>query len=307
MDMHFVRRGSGRPLLLIHGIGGSSRSWQLVFSGLVDGGRDVIAIDLPGHGETPKLPGENSIATLADAVTEFLEEHDLLGIDAVGVSMGARLVLELARRGGVLGAVVALDPGGFWQSWEDPFFYYSIAGSVRLVRLLQPVMPLLTGNPVGRSALLSQLSARPWRIPADLALHEMRAFAQCSNFDELLDQLVHGETQEGAPRGSLQAPLVIGWGKRDLTCFPWQAKRAQAKFPDAQLHWFSHCGHFPHWDVPQETVQLILSATRARTQSAQETKPKRTRSRGTAAAAVTAAIALAACGLLFLQKPAGAH
>ena len=98
MDLHFVRRGTGRPLLLIHGIGGSWRSWNTILDTLA-AERDVIAVDLPGHGDTPKLPGIHSIGTLADAVTDFLVQHDLLGIDAVGSSMGARLVLEMARRG----------------------------------------------------------------------------------------------------------------------------------------------------------------------------------------------------------------
>jgi len=55
---------------------------------------------------------------------------------------------------------------------------------------------------------------------------------------------------------------VIGWGRQDRVTLPRQAERATALFPDAQLHWFDHCGHFPHWDAPQETTRLILSSTR---------------------------------------------
>lgn len=69
--------------------------------------------------------------------------------------MGARLVLELARRGGLLGAVVSLDPGGFWRGWERHAFYTSVYASVRLVRLLQPVMPFIIGNAVGRTLLFA--------------------------------------------------------------------------------------------------------------------------------------------------------
>ncbi len=97
--------------------------------------REVIAVDLPGFGDTPPLPGEVSIATLADAVTAYLRAHDLMGVDVAGNSMGARLVLELARRD-VVGAVVSLDPGGFWRGWERAFFATSIALSIRLIRLL---------------------------------------------------------------------------------------------------------------------------------------------------------------------------
>src|SRR5579875_731048 len=186
MKFHTVHRGSGKPLLLVHGIGGSWASWGLVIDRLTTGGRQVIAIDLPGHGQTPPLSGPVSIGTLADAVTEYLREEGLLGIDAVGSSMGARLVLELVRRGGILGAVVSLDPGGFWEGWEIPVFYHSVAASVRLVRALQPVMPAITSSPIGRTALFAQFSAHPWSLPSDLTLTEMRSFAASPSFDELL-------------------------------------------------------------------------------------------------------------------------
>ncbi|TGD77830.1 alpha/beta fold hydrolase [Hymenobacter wooponensis] len=260
MDMHYIRRGSGKPLLLLHGIGGSWRSWQTVLPALA-AERDVIAVDLPGFGETPPLAGEVSIRTLADAVTEFLREQDLLGIDAVGSSMGARLVLELARRGGVVGAVVSLDPGGFWRGWEIPTFYYSVAASIRLVRALQPMLPAITSNTLGRTVLFAQFSARPWRLSPKVALDELQTFVAAPSFDELLHNLAYGEKQQGAPKGSIQQSLVIGWGREDRVCFPRQARRARELFPDARLYWFEESGHFPQWDKPQETVQLILRAT----------------------------------------------
>ena len=257
MKMNFVKRGQGKPLLLIHGIGGSWRTWDPIINGLA-AHREVISIDLPGHGQTPALSGENSIYTLADAIVAWLEDQQLIGIDCVGSSMGARLVLELARRG-VVGAVVSLDPGGFWKGWQVPVFYYSVAASVRLVRLLLPVMPAITGNALGRTLLLSQFSSHSWKVPARVALVEMQTFAKTTNFDELLRQLAYGKTQEGAPRGSIMAPLVIGWGRQDRVVLPSQSGRAMAAFPDAQLHWFEKCGHFPHWDQPEQTTQLILS------------------------------------------------
>lgn len=178
------------------------------------GEREVIAVDLPGFGMTPPLPGEVSIRTLADAVTRFVHANNLKGVDAVGSSMGARLVLELARRGGVLGAVVALDPGGFWRGWQRGFFATSVGLSVGLVRRMQPFMPLLTGSPVGRTLLLSQFSAHPWTLSSEVTLEEMRGYAAPS-LDELLHNLAYGETQQGTPRGFIKSPLMIGWGDRD--------------------------------------------------------------------------------------------
>jgi pimeloyl-ACP methyl ester carboxylesterase len=261
MEFNYIRRGAGKPLLLIHGIGGSWRSWQTILDDLALE-RSVIAVDLPGHGDTPPLNGETTIATLADSVTDFLGDNDLTGVDAVGSSMGARLVLELARRGGgVLGSVVSLNPGGFWQGWQIPYFYHSINLSIKLVRALQPVMPQVANSAIVRSLLLAQFSARPWRLQPEVVLEEMRSFANSPVFDELLYNLAYGEEQKGAPLNSITKPLVIGWGRRDLVCFPSQARRALAKFPDAQLYWFDRCGHFPHWDRPAETVRLILDAT----------------------------------------------
>lgn len=257
--MHHVRRGAGRPLLLIHGLGSTWRSWTPILEPLA-AEREVIAVDLPGFGETPALDGVVSIPTLAEAVTGFLAAQHLKCIDVVGSSMGARLVLELARRG-VVGAVVSLDPGGFWRGWERTYFFTTIAASIRLIRLLQPAMPAVTGNAAGRGLLFSQFSAHPSRLPPDLTLDEMRSYAAAPSFDELLHSLSYGPEQKGMAAGSAQRPIVIGWGRKDRVCVPAQAKRAQALFPDARLHWFEDCGHFPHWDKPDETARLILDST----------------------------------------------
>ena len=263
MEMNYIRRGAGKPLLLIHGLGGSWRSWQTILDGLALE-REVIAVDLPGFGDTPPLNGETTVEALADAVTEFLDKNNLTGIDAVGSSMGARLVLELARRGNVLGGVVSLNPGGFWQGWQIPFFYHSVNLSIKLVRALQPVMPQIASSAIGRTLLLAQFSASPWKLSARVVLEEMRSFADSPSFDELLYNLAYGEKQKGAPQGSIEKPLVIGWGRRDRVCLPSQAKHALESFPDARLHWFNRCGHFPQWDKPAETTRLILDATRGR-------------------------------------------
>jgi hypothetical protein len=66
--------------------------------------------------------------------TVFVSENKLNGVDAFGSSIGARPVLELARRGGILGGVVSLDPAVFRQGWQIPYFYHSINLSIKLVR-----------------------------------------------------------------------------------------------------------------------------------------------------------------------------
>lgn len=224
--------------------------------------REVIAVDLPGFGDTPPLNGDVTMAALADALTAFIDDQGLTGVDLVGSSVGARLVLELARRG-VGGTTVALDPGGFWSPVQKRAFHVSIGASIRLVRLLQPALPALTSNPVGRTALLAQLSVHPWALPQPLVLRELRTWARSPSYDALLGALVHGPDQEGAPAGSTPGRIVIGWGRQDRVVTPSQAGRATERFPDAELHWFNRCGHFPMWDQPRETIRLVLEHTAA--------------------------------------------
>jgi pimeloyl-ACP methyl ester carboxylesterase len=245
-------------LLLVHGIS-NLHNWDPIVPALARE-RDVIAVDLPGFGDSEPLPGEVTIATLTDAVEKFIAEQQLGHVDVVGSSMGARMSLELARRGHV-GNIVALDPGGFWSDIQVKVFGATVGGSIGLVRRIQPLLPALTRSKVGRTVLLAQFSARPWRLDPDLVLQELRSFAKAASLDSALDALIHGPKQPGAPAGSLNGSVVIGWGRRDLVTVPSQARRAQQLFPDAAVHWFDKCGHFPHWDQPEETIRLILDTT----------------------------------------------
>ena len=222
--------------------------------------REVIAIDLPGFGETPPLDREVSIATLTDSVAAFIKNQGLDGVATAGQSMGARIVLELARRG-VGGDAVALDPGGFWSDRELALFGATLRPSIALVRVLRGVLPALLGNPVTRTALLAQLSAHPWRLARQTVLSDVRGLADSPGVGAAMDALTHGPKQLGAPAGTVPGRVTIGWGRRDLVTLPRQAQRATAAFPDAVLHWFPKCGHFPQWDAPDAAIRLILENT----------------------------------------------
>lgn len=134
----------------------------------------------------------------------------------MGSSMGARLVLELARRG-VVGTAIAQDPGGFWSRGERSFFGFSIGVSIRPVRLLQPLMPFMTANPITRSLLFAQLSAHPRRLPADATLNEMRSYAAAPSFDAVLDSLANASPQQGLSATAMKAPIEIVRGVRPLS------------------------------------------------------------------------------------------
>ena len=250
------RSGSGAPLVLVHGLGGRRSSWDPVLAGLRDA-REVVTVDLPGHGATPRLAGPVTLDRLVDELRGFLQREGLAGADLVGSSMGARMVLELARQG-VGRHVVALDPGGFWNATEKAVFATSVKASFALVKALRPALPVLAGTTLGRTALLPQFTPRPWAVPAHVALADLRSIAATPSLYETLQALVDSGPQLGGPT---PGRVVLGWGRRDRVTLPRQAARARSAFPHATVHWFDRCGHFPMWDRPAETVEVVLRAT----------------------------------------------
>ena len=242
--------------MLVHGLGGRRSSWDPVLAGLA-AARSVVTVDLPGHGTSPVLPGTVTLERLVDELRAFLEQQGLSDADLVGSSMGARMVLELARQG-IGRHVVALDPGGFWSPVEKRVFGTSVQASFALVKALRPALPVLAGSAAGRTALLPQFTPRPWAVPAHVALADLCSIAETPALDATLRALLDSGPQLG---GLTPGRVVLGWGRRDRVTLPRQAARAQRAFPQATLHWFERCGHFPMWDRPAETVEVVLRAT----------------------------------------------
>ena len=257
--MHTLRTGSGRPLVLVPGVGADTGTWSPVLAGLA-AQREVVRLDLPGFGQTPMPTGEYTLATVADALEAHLRAEGLAVADLVGSSMGARLVLDMARRG-VGRNVVALDPGGFWSAAQKKVFGATLAGSVALVRTLRPALPALLRTPVGRTALLAQLSARPWAVDRDYAVRELQGLADAPGTSPAIRALTTGPDQEGATAGTLLGPVLAVWGAQDRVTLPSQARTLQQRFPDALVEVWKGCGHFPHWDQPARVIETVLRHT----------------------------------------------
>jgi len=256
--MQITRTGHGRPLLLVHGLGSTRHVWDPILPGLA-AEREVIALDLPGHNGVPAKADSGTFAGLAADLEALLKAEHLVGVDMVGSSLGAQLVLEMARLGKA-GATVALDPSGFWMGLERSYVRTSLHGSAIMLRGLRHALPMLGRNPASRIAMLGQLSARPWALDGALIANELDAFAATVTLDELAENLAFGPMQKG-PAAPTSGPVTIGWGRHDRLCLPDQAARAAAAFPNARLHWFDQSGHFPMWDQPEEALALILEAT----------------------------------------------
>lgn len=99
MRLNVTDRGSGpRVALLVHGMMGSSESWWRVVPLLVGRGHRVIAVDLPGHGLSPRDP-ELTVPRAADAVADTLAAFDITDVTiAIGHSFGGLVLAAGASR-----------------------------------------------------------------------------------------------------------------------------------------------------------------------------------------------------------------
>ncbi len=253
------RHGSGRPLVLVHGLGATHDCWRHVVP-LLRLHREVVTFDLPGFGHAPPLPGPLTVATLTDRVEALLADADLLDADLVGSSMGAEVVLELLRRGHG-GDVVALAPSGYWGPGGRVWFLLVAWAALVLVTLLRPVAPAVLATEVGREVLLRPLSPRPRHL-GDVVPDSSRLFGCTPSFLPGLRHLGRRRPPVLVPAERTSGRRVtVAWGRRDGLCLPAQAVRAQQAVPGATLHWFDRSGHLPPWDEPLATAQLLLSVT----------------------------------------------
>jgi pimeloyl-ACP methyl ester carboxylesterase len=99
-DVQLLRGGcDGRPVLLLHEAGGSTRTVRMLADSLADH-CEVLALDLPGHGESDPQPAAtvNAVAAAADAVIAVLEALKMPPLDLIGVEAGGVVALAVARR-----------------------------------------------------------------------------------------------------------------------------------------------------------------------------------------------------------------
>lgn len=90
--------GTGRPILLLHGISNSGRAWGPQIAPLVEAGYRVIVPDHAGHGASERLTAPFGVGDLADDVEWLLSHLGVDTLDVVGLSLGGMIALELALR-----------------------------------------------------------------------------------------------------------------------------------------------------------------------------------------------------------------
>ncbi|NRQ30743.1 alpha/beta fold hydrolase [Nonomuraea sp. NN258] len=256
MELAFERRGTGEPLILIHGIGHHWQAWLPVLDRLA-AERTVIAVDLPGFGVSPGLPDgiPYTPEALADAVESFCA---LLGIrepHVAGNSLGGYVALELASRGGVRTAT-ALSPAGFWTG-PELLYCQAVLRAMRASARSMPFERLIrtAENPALRAVSAGVLVARPSRLSPTALIAASQALGAAAGFDETLESF-SGLMPPAPPK----APITIAWGEHDRLLPRRQAVRA-AKWSGQRVKLLKGCGHVPMSDDPELVARVLLEAT----------------------------------------------
>jgi pimeloyl-ACP methyl ester carboxylesterase len=255
MEVRTVRRGSGDPYVLIHGIGSRAEVWEPVMDALAERFA-VVAVDLPGFGRSPAQVSRPTVERQADAFAGWLRDEGLSGCHVAGNSMGGGIALELARRGAVRSAV-ALAPVGFWTPPERRWCQDSLRRAKAQIKALRPLLPLVVSNPVGRTVFGWQVLGRPWAVPAAELLASADAAAGAEAFDEALALFDEYTFHDGEQLDA--APVMVVWGSRDRLLLARQAARARRVLPKARHEWLVGAGHLPMWDAPEAVASLLIA------------------------------------------------
>jgi pimeloyl-ACP methyl ester carboxylesterase len=251
----FERHGSGEPLVLVHGVTHRRQVWYPVLDQLA-AQRDVILVDLPGHGQSsPFVPeGRPVVEALRAEFRAFLAEQGLDRPHIAGNSLGGRVALEAGAAGDAR-SVTALSPAGFWRS--DISFAYTrtlFTSAAELIERLGPRSAVLARSRVGRTLMYGVLTSHPGRISPDQALGDFRAFEYAR---PALRLLLDAATpfDDDIPR---DVPVTIAWAARDLVLPLWQAAVAKEVVPHAVHVTMRGVGHIPMFDDPALVAEVLL-------------------------------------------------
>jgi pimeloyl-ACP methyl ester carboxylesterase len=246
MSIAYDRSGQGPTLVLLHPLGADRHVWDPIVA-RIDGRCDVIALDLPGFGESPPLTEPTPTPrALSCAVAAQLESLGVSRPHVVGNSLGGWVALELGVSGAA-GRVTAVAPAGLWPEPLVP----KAGIAHRLSHALLPIVGPVAKTALGRRLLLSGTTAQARRVPGPDAAHLVRAYALAPGFIEVNNAMRAGRF-EGLER--IRCPVTLVWPDHDRLI------RRPVWVPDRVDNVvLSDSGHIPMWDAPDALTEILLS------------------------------------------------
>ncbi|WP_426954937.1 alpha/beta fold hydrolase [Muricoccus radiodurans] len=239
MIPHAHVSGAGSPVLLLHGIGGNGGLWGPVLPGL--SGRQVLAWDMPGYGQSAPLP-QVTFPALAKALLALMDARGLEQADLLGHSIGGMIAIEFAATHPERVRRLALVATSAAFGSRDPAFAESFVrariGPLDEGRRLADLAPGLAAGMLGTDP---DPAALPAATAAMAAVPEAsyRATVACLTTFDRRDALA-----------DLRMPVLLVAGGEDRIAPPRGMARMQSALPDARLAVIEGAGHLPHLERP---------------------------------------------------------
>lgn len=266
VEMHGERRAyrqagsGGEVVLLLHGMAGSSDTWQDIIPLLALRYR-VIAPDLLGHGLSDKPRSDYSLGAFAASLRDLLDELDVPRVTLVGHSLGGGVAIQfLYQHPEYCRRLVLVSSGGLGPDVGWILRLLAAPGAELVLPFVAPKAVLAIGNRVRsllpRTVLGSRQADQNWQAFSSLADAPTR-----SAFLHTLRSVVdyRGQSVSALSRLRLRAeiPTLVIWGDRDPIIPVEHGSAVQAARPNSTLTVLPGLGHFPHVEAPTEVAAAI--------------------------------------------------
>jgi len=272
----YRRTGAGPVVLLLHGIAGSSATWEPVMERL-GASYTVVAPDFIGHGESDKPLGDYSLGSFANWTRDLL---DALGVDratVVGQSFGGGVALQFAYQfPDRCERVVLVDAGGLGREVNWILRLVAVPGAEFVMPVLFPSFAAGVGDSVARM-LRRRGFANPAAAEVWSAYRSLTDAVTRRAFVRTIRAVIDPGGQSVSAHGRLHLteglPVLIVWGERDRIIPVDHAYRAADAIPHSTLQVLPGLGHFPQAEDPETVAGLILdflATTTPRPASGQE-------------------------------------
>jgi len=255
--------GSGPVLVLIHGIGSNSATWDTVVPLLVEAGAHVVRVDLPGHGSSGKGRGDYSLGAIASTMRDLL---DALGHERavlVGHSLGGGVAMQFAYQFPQrCQGLVLVASGGLGREASLPLRAATLPGAGLVLPLITHERALVGMSWLGQA--LAVVGIRPHVLTED-AVHALRDLSDPDvqkAFLATLRSVVDVSGQRVSALSKLPAtahiPTLLVWGDQDPILPIQHGRDANALISGSRLVVFPGAGHEPHRHDPERFAELLL-------------------------------------------------
>jgi pimeloyl-ACP methyl ester carboxylesterase len=255
--------GTGPAILLIHGIGDNSTTWDTVQSKLAQR-FTVIAPDLLGHGKSDKPRADYSVAAYANGMRDLLSVLDIEQVTVVGHSLGGGVAMQFAYQfPQLVERLILVGAGGVTKDVNIALRIASVPMGSEALALLRLPMVLPALQVIGRvgGALFGSTGVGRDLPEVVRILADLPEPTASSAFARTLRAVVdwRGQVVTMLDRCYLteSVPVQLIWGSRDSVIPVDHAKMAHSAMPGSQLEVFEGSGHFPFRDDPDRFVELV--------------------------------------------------